>query len=73
MLYLPVRFNVNAVYPLLNLFKALETLTSKRLVEFVEIYSFLKNLLWKNNFLAEENFPWAKRQRYLSARIKFIK
>ena len=73
MLYSPVHCNVNAVYPFLNLFKALETFTSKRLVKFVEILSFLKNLLGKNDFLAEENFPQAKRQRTLSARIKFVK
>ena len=47
MQYLAKHCNVNAVYPFLNLLKALETLTLKRLVKFVEKYSFLKNLHWE--------------------------
>ena len=37
MLYLAKHCNLDAVYPFLNLFKALEIFTSKRLVKFVEI------------------------------------
>ena len=44
MIYLSVLANVNAFYPFSDLLKAYETLTSKRLVEFVKILSFFKNL-----------------------------
>jgi hypothetical protein len=43
--YLSKHCNINAVYPFLNLCKALESFTSKRLVKLVEIFSFFKNLL----------------------------
>ena len=57
MLYLTIFCNVNAVYSFINLDKALETFTSKRFVKFAEILSFLKNLPWKNEFLADEISP----------------
>ena len=73
MLYLPVCCNLNAVYCFLGLSKTLETLTSKRLVKFIEIQSFLKNLPRKNKFPAEKKFPRPKRLINLSARMKFVK
>ena len=57
MLCLSVPCDLNADYPFLSLSKALEILTSKRLVEFVVILSFLKNLTLKIGNLAEEIFP----------------
>ena len=56
MLYLPVCCNLNAVYYFLGTLKAFEIFTSNRFAKIVEIKSFLKNLPWKNKFLAAENF-----------------
>ena len=57
MQYLAISCKLNAFYLSLDLFKALETSTSKRSVIFVDIFSFLKILPWKNEILAENNFP----------------
>ena len=46
MQYLAVPRDVNAFYSFSNLLKALETLTSNRLVKFAKILSFFKNLHW---------------------------
>ena len=44
MQYLTLVCNIDAVYHFSNLLKALKILNSNRLVEFVEILSFSKNL-----------------------------
>jgi hypothetical protein len=73
MQYLTEHCNVNAVYSFLHLFKSLETLTSKRLVVFAEIYSFFKNLPLKNELRTEEKKSWEMQIRSLSARISVRK
>ena len=73
MQYLAERCNVDAFYPFSNLFKAFETFASIRLVEYVEIFSFFKNLLLKNEVLAELDFLRAMQLRFYSARSKFDK
>ena len=72
MIHLSVLANVNAFYPFSDLLKAYETLTSKRSVEFVKIFSFFKNLHLNIWFLAEEKFSWAMQLRYLSGRSKYV-
>jgi len=48
MQYLSFYCYLNAIYPFSNLLRALEILNSKRLVEFIKIYSFFQNLHLKN-------------------------
>ena len=70
MQYLSFYCYLNAIYPFSNLLRALEILNSKRLVEFIKIFSFFQNLHLKNWYLDDSFFSDAMQFFNLSTRIK---
>ena len=59
--YLAFCCNVYAIYSFLNLLKAIEILTSKGLVRFIDKFSFFENLPSKIETLLDDFFSSAMR------------